>query len=171
MAERPLFIPGAFDSWELIQAQELRKKLLMKQDLQQLNADVNDTITWLKNTQAELETLTTAKPPSDTQELGLRVKRLKVRRRVERRDAEWPAGVGCADRADQVCRGRGGGWPSLSSISRLQLAGTWMQIFIFIQKSIYRWTQSPAQCWAGVAQMPNAGKSDFRGTCRLVQRC
>ncbi|XP_070274716.1 nesprin-2 isoform X3 [Myotis yumanensis] len=68
---------GAFDSWELIQAQELRKKLLMKQDLQQLNADVNDTITWLKNTEAELETLKTAKPPSDAQELGLRVKRLK----------------------------------------------------------------------------------------------
>ncbi|XP_059549889.1 nesprin-2 isoform X2 [Myotis daubentonii] len=68
---------GAFDSWELIQAQELRKKLLMKQDLQQLNADVSDTITWLKNTEAELETLKTAKPPSDAQELGLRVKRLK----------------------------------------------------------------------------------------------
>lgn len=79
MAERLLFIPGAFDSWELIQAQELRKKLLMKQDLQQLNADVSDTITWLKNTEAELETLKTAKPPSDAQELGLRVKRLKVR--------------------------------------------------------------------------------------------
>ncbi|XP_006756776.1 PREDICTED: nesprin-2 [Myotis davidii] len=68
---------GAFDSWELIQAQELRKKLLMKQDLQQLNADVSDTITWLKNTEAELETLKMAKPPSDAQELGLRVKRLK----------------------------------------------------------------------------------------------
>ncbi|KAK1339284.1 hypothetical protein QTO34_019965 [Cnephaeus nilssonii] len=118
---------GAFDRWELIQAQELRKKLLMKQDLQQLNADVNDTITRLKNTEAELETLKTAKPPSGVHELGLRVKKLK-------------------------------------------LAGTWMQILVFIQKSIYRWTQSPGQCWAGVAQMPSAGKSDFRGTCRLLQR-
>lgn len=53
----------------------------MKQDLQQLNTDVHDTITWLKNTEAELETLKMAKPPSDAQELGLRVKRLKVRRR------------------------------------------------------------------------------------------
>nr|KAF6392464.1 hypothetical protein mPipKuh1_007678 [Pipistrellus kuhlii] len=70
--------PGAFDRWEPIQAQELQKKLLMKQDLQQLNADVNDTITRLKNTEAELETLKMAKPPSDVQELGLRVKRLKV---------------------------------------------------------------------------------------------
>lgn len=68
--------PGAFDRWEPIQAQELQKKLLMKQDLQQLNA-VNDAITRLKNTEAELETLKLATPPSDAQELGLRVKRLK----------------------------------------------------------------------------------------------
>lgn len=73
-----LFIPGAFDRWELIQAQELHKKLRIKQNLQQLNSDISDITTWLKKTEAELETLKMAKPPSNIQEMELRVKRLKV---------------------------------------------------------------------------------------------
>lgn len=68
---------GAFDRWELLQAQELRKKLRVKQDLQQLNSDISDITTWLRKTEAELETLKMAKPPSDVQELELRAKRLK----------------------------------------------------------------------------------------------
>ncbi|XP_031309695.2 nesprin-2 isoform X1 [Camelus dromedarius] len=68
---------GAFDRWELIQAQELHSKLRLKQSLQQLNSDISDVTTWLEKTQAELETLKLAKPPSDVQELELRVKRLK----------------------------------------------------------------------------------------------
>lgn len=68
---------GAFDGWELIQAQELRKKLRIKKDLQQLNSDISDITTWLKKTEAELETLKMATPPSDIQEMELRVKSLK----------------------------------------------------------------------------------------------
>ncbi|KAM5338274.1 nesprin-2 isoform 10-T10 [Glossophaga mutica] len=68
---------GAFDRWELIQAQELRKKLRIKKDLQQLNSDISDITTWLKKTEAELETLKMATPPSDIQEMELRVKSLK----------------------------------------------------------------------------------------------
>ncbi|KAM7157907.1 nesprin-2 [Molossus nigricans] len=68
---------GAFDRWELLQAQELRKKLRVKQDLQQLNSDIGHITTWLRKTEAELETLKMAEPPSDVQELELRARRLK----------------------------------------------------------------------------------------------
>ncbi|TKC50844.1 hypothetical protein EI555_020444 [Monodon monoceros] len=68
---------GAFDRWELIQAQELHSKLRIKQNLQQLNSDISDITTWLEKTEAELETLKLAKPPSGMQEMELRVKRLK----------------------------------------------------------------------------------------------
>ncbi|KAG8511744.1 Nesprin-2, partial [Galemys pyrenaicus] len=68
---------GAFERWELIQAQELHSKRRIKQNLQQLNSDISDIATWLKKTEAELETLKMAEPPSDVQEMGLRVKRLK----------------------------------------------------------------------------------------------
>uniref|UniRef100_A0A8C9ANP7 Spectrin repeat containing nuclear envelope protein 2 n=1 Tax=Prolemur simus TaxID=1328070 RepID=A0A8C9ANP7_PROSS len=68
---------GAFDRWELIQAQELHSKFRTKPNLQQLNSDISDITTWLKNTEAELEMLKMAKPPSDIQEMGLRVKKLQ----------------------------------------------------------------------------------------------
>uniref|UniRef100_M3Z9E4 Spectrin repeat containing nuclear envelope protein 2 n=1 Tax=Nomascus leucogenys TaxID=61853 RepID=M3Z9E4_NOMLE len=68
---------GAFDRWELIQAQELHNKLKIKQNLQQLNSDISAITTWLKKTEAELEMLKMAKPPSDIQEIELRVKRLQ----------------------------------------------------------------------------------------------
>uniref|UniRef100_A0A2I3GWZ8 Spectrin repeat containing nuclear envelope protein 2 n=1 Tax=Nomascus leucogenys TaxID=61853 RepID=A0A2I3GWZ8_NOMLE len=67
----------AFDRWELIQAQELHNKLKIKQNLQQLNSDISAITTWLKKTEAELEMLKMAKPPSDIQEIELRVKRLQ----------------------------------------------------------------------------------------------
>ncbi|XP_025298589.1 nesprin-2 isoform X2 [Canis lupus dingo] len=68
---------GAFDRWELIQAQELHNQLRIKQNLQQLNSEISDITTWLKETEAELETLKAAEPPSDIWEMQLRVKRLK----------------------------------------------------------------------------------------------
>ncbi|XP_027957514.1 nesprin-2 isoform X2 [Eumetopias jubatus] len=68
---------GAFDRWELIQAQELHNQLRIKQNLQQLNSEISDITTWLKETEAELETLKTAQPPSDIREMELRVRRLK----------------------------------------------------------------------------------------------
>lgn len=67
---------GAFDRWALIQAQELHK-LKIKQNLQQLNSDISAITTWLKKTEAELEMLKMAKPPSDIQEIELSVKRLQ----------------------------------------------------------------------------------------------
>ncbi|XP_058423073.1 nesprin-2 isoform X4 [Diceros bicornis minor] len=67
---------GAFDRWELIQAQELHNKLRIKQNLQQLNSDISDISTWLKKTEAEVETLKKAKP-ADIWEMELRVKKLK----------------------------------------------------------------------------------------------
>ncbi|XP_006891859.1 PREDICTED: nesprin-2 [Elephantulus edwardii] len=68
---------GAFDRWELIQSQELHSKLRLKQNLQQLNSSINDITTWLRNTDAELETLKMAAPPSSIPEMELKVKRLK----------------------------------------------------------------------------------------------
>ncbi|XP_037688490.1 nesprin-2 isoform X2 [Choloepus didactylus] len=68
---------GAFDRWEQIQAQELHSKLKIKQNLQQLNSYICDITTWLEKTEAELEMLKMAKPPSSIQEMELRVKRLK----------------------------------------------------------------------------------------------
>ncbi|XP_076978529.1 nesprin-2 isoform X1 [Tamandua tetradactyla] len=68
---------GAFDRWEQIQAQELHNKLKIKQNLEQLNSDICDITTWLEKTEAELEMLKLAKPPSNIQEMELKVKRLK----------------------------------------------------------------------------------------------
>uniref|UniRef100_A0A8C6DV61 Spectrin repeat containing nuclear envelope protein 2 n=1 Tax=Moschus moschiferus TaxID=68415 RepID=A0A8C6DV61_MOSMO len=69
--------PGAFDRWELIQAQELHNKLRKKQNLQKLNSDISNITPWLEKTGAELETLKLAEPPSDMQEMELQVKKLK----------------------------------------------------------------------------------------------
>ncbi|XP_023558729.1 nesprin-2 isoform X2 [Octodon degus] len=68
---------GAFDTWELVQAQELHSKLRIKQNVQQLNTVISDISAWLEKTEAELGTLKMAKPPSDIQELGLGVQRLQ----------------------------------------------------------------------------------------------
>ncbi|XP_040497740.1 nesprin-2 isoform X2 [Ursus maritimus] len=68
---------GAFDRWELMQAQELHNQLRINQSLQQLNSEITDITTWLKEMEAELEMLKTAEPPSDIREMELRVKRLK----------------------------------------------------------------------------------------------
>ncbi|XP_027785491.2 nesprin-2 isoform X9 [Marmota flaviventris] len=68
---------GAFDRWELIQAQELHSKLRMKQNMQQLNSNISAITAWLGKTEAELETLKMAKPPSNIQEMEPRVKRLQ----------------------------------------------------------------------------------------------
>uniref|UniRef100_A0A8C4MAE4 Nesprin-2 n=1 Tax=Equus asinus TaxID=9793 RepID=A0A8C4MAE4_EQUAS len=77
LAGRPGQQSGAFDRWELIQAQELHNKLRIKQNLQQLNSDISNISICLKKTEAELETLKMAKPPKDMQEMEPRVKKLK----------------------------------------------------------------------------------------------
>ncbi|XP_006142459.1 nesprin-2 isoform X5 [Tupaia chinensis] len=63
--------PGSFDRWEL------HKKLRIKQNLQQLNSDINTISAWLTKTEAELETLKVAEAPSDVREMAVRVKRLQ----------------------------------------------------------------------------------------------
>ncbi|NWX82754.1 SYNE2 protein, partial [Nothoprocta pentlandii] len=71
---------GIIDRWELIQAQDLRNKLRMKQNLQQwqqLNSDLSDVSAWLDETEEELEALQKAKPPSSLQELEQRVRKLR----------------------------------------------------------------------------------------------
>uniref|UniRef100_A0A8B9BUY5 Spectrin repeat containing nuclear envelope protein 2 n=1 Tax=Anser brachyrhynchus TaxID=132585 RepID=A0A8B9BUY5_9AVES len=66
--------------WELIQAQDLRNKLRMKQNLQQwqqLNSDLSDVSAWLDKTEEELEELQKAKPPTSMHAMEQRVKKLK----------------------------------------------------------------------------------------------
>ncbi|XP_076201734.1 nesprin-2 isoform X1 [Aptenodytes patagonicus] len=76
-AEKP---SGIIGRWELIQAQDLRNKLRMKQKLQQwqqLNSDISDVSAWLDKTEEELEELQKVKPPTSMQALEQRVKKLK----------------------------------------------------------------------------------------------
>ncbi|KAJ7412926.1 nesprin-2 isoform X1 [Pitangus sulphuratus] len=71
---------GIIDRWELIQAQDLRNKLRMKQKLQQwqqLDSDLSDISAWLDKTEEELEELQKGKIPTSMQALEQRVKKLK----------------------------------------------------------------------------------------------
>ncbi|XP_069712839.1 nesprin-2 [Phaenicophaeus curvirostris] len=71
---------GIMERWELIQAQDLRNKLRMKQKLQQwqqLNSDLSDISAWLDKTEKELEELQKVKPPTSVQALEQSVKKLK----------------------------------------------------------------------------------------------
>ncbi|XP_065491707.1 nesprin-2 isoform X2 [Caloenas nicobarica] len=76
-AEKP---SGIIDRWELIQAQDLRDTLMMKQKLQQwqqLNSDLSDISAWLDKTEQELEELQKVEPPTSMKALEQRVKKLK----------------------------------------------------------------------------------------------
>ncbi|KAM4854061.1 nesprin-2-like isoform 1-T1 [Thomomys bottae] len=68
---------GAFDRWEPLESPELHSKLRIQQNMQQLSSDINDITAWLEKTEAELETLAMAKPPSTIQEMELSVRRLQ----------------------------------------------------------------------------------------------
>ncbi|XP_075782511.1 nesprin-2 isoform X2 [Pelodiscus sinensis] len=71
---------GVIEKWELIQAQDLRNKLRMKQNLQQwqqLNSDLSDITAWLDKTEEELEELQKAKPATSLHAIEQRVKKLK----------------------------------------------------------------------------------------------
>ncbi|KAM6445512.1 nesprin-2 isoform 2-T3 [Rhynochetos jubatus] len=68
------------DRWELIQAQDPRNKLRMKQKLQhwqQLNSDVSNISAWLDKTLEELEELKKVKTPSSIQALEQKAKKLR----------------------------------------------------------------------------------------------
>lgn len=76
-----LWFAGIIDRWELIQAQDLRNKLRMKQKLQQwqqLDSDLSDISAWLDKTEQELEELQKVKLPTSMQALEQKVKKLKV---------------------------------------------------------------------------------------------
>lgn len=62
--------------------------------MQRLNSDIDSIAAWLEKTEAELEALKLAKPPSDIQEMALRVKRLQVSGAVG----------GGERRSEQACR-------------------------------------------------------------------
>lgn len=70
--------------------------------MQQLNADIGTITAWLEKTEAELAALRLAKPPSDIQEIALRVKRLQVSGRELGR---WGGGEGerKSEQAQSVC--------------------------------------------------------------------
>ncbi|XP_074852445.1 nesprin-2 isoform X5 [Carettochelys insculpta] len=71
---------GVIERWELIQAQDLRNKLRMKQNLQQwqqLTSDLRDITTWLDKTEEDLEELQKAKPATNMHAIEQRVKKLK----------------------------------------------------------------------------------------------
>lgn len=76
-----IWFAGIIDRWELIQAQDLRNKLRMKQKLQQwqqLDSDLSDISAWLDKTEQELEELQKVKLPTSMQALEQKVKKLKV---------------------------------------------------------------------------------------------
>uniref|UniRef100_A0A8U7ML44 Spectrin repeat containing nuclear envelope protein 2 n=1 Tax=Corvus moneduloides TaxID=1196302 RepID=A0A8U7ML44_CORMO len=73
-------LPSHLPLWELIQAQDLRNKLRMKQKLQQwqqLDSDLSDISAWLDKTEQELEELQKVKLPTSMQALEQKVKKLK----------------------------------------------------------------------------------------------
>lgn len=83
-----LLFAGIIDRWELIQAQDLRNKLRMKQKLQQwqqLDSDLSDISAWLDKTEQELEELQKVKLPTGMQALEQKVKKLKVSYGILRR--------------------------------------------------------------------------------------
>lgn len=131
-----LFIPGAFDRWELIQAQKLHNQLRIKQSLQQLNSEITDITSWLKEMEAELEMLKTAEPPSDIREMELRVKRLKVRAGMEGRGIQSVhVDVGSAGPARPICQWCG--WQAADRPgSMTSVTGQDMEVDFGFQKSI-----------------------------------
>ncbi|XP_044291548.1 nesprin-2 isoform X3 [Varanus komodoensis] len=72
--------PGPVERWELIQAQDLSKKLRLKQNLQQwqqLDSDLTNINAWLDKMEKELEELQEAGPATSIQVIEQGVKKLK----------------------------------------------------------------------------------------------
>ena len=74
-------LPGVIDRWELIQAEALSKELRMKQKpqrRQQLDSDLNSVLTWLRETEGDLEQLQRLQLSTDIQSIALQIQKLKV---------------------------------------------------------------------------------------------
>ena len=74
-------LPGVIDRWELIQAEALSKELRMKQKpqrRQQLDSDLNSVLTWLRETEGDLEQLQRLQLSTDIQSITLQIQKLKV---------------------------------------------------------------------------------------------
>ena len=87
MEESPLLscacpvLPGVIDRWELIQAEALSKELRMKQKpqrRQQLDSDLNSVLTWLQETEGDLEQLQRLQLSTDIQSIAFQIQKLKV---------------------------------------------------------------------------------------------
>uniref|UniRef100_A0A3P9C737 KASH domain-containing protein n=1 Tax=Maylandia zebra TaxID=106582 RepID=A0A3P9C737_9CICH len=71
---------GVIERWELLQAQDLSKEMRTKQNeqqWQQLNSDLNKILTWLGETEEELEQQRRLELGTDIQTIELRIKKLK----------------------------------------------------------------------------------------------
>ena len=88
-------MPGVVDRWELIQAEALSKELRMKQKpqrRQQLDSDLNSVLTWLRETEGDLEQLQRLQLSTDIQSIALQIQKLKVAALGARhRAATWSA--------------------------------------------------------------------------------
>lgn len=74
-------LPGVIDRWELLQAQALSKELRRKQNpqrWQQFHSDLSRVLTWLQETEEDLEQLQRRQRSTDIQPIALQIKKLKV---------------------------------------------------------------------------------------------
>ncbi|XP_070652505.1 nesprin-1 isoform X4 [Bos indicus] len=82
---------GVIDRWELIQAEALSKELRMKQKpqrRQQLDSDLNSVLTWLRETEGDLEQLQRLQLSTDIQSIALQIQKLKeLQKAVDQRKA------------------------------------------------------------------------------------
>ncbi|NIG58959.1 nesprin-1-like [Pontoporia blainvillei] len=72
---------GVIDRWELLQAQALSKELRMKQNpqrWQQFHSDLNRVLTWLQETEEDLEQLQRRQRSTDNPPIALQIEKLKV---------------------------------------------------------------------------------------------
>ncbi|XP_022415225.1 nesprin-1 isoform X17 [Delphinapterus leucas] len=71
---------GVIDRWELLQAQALSKELRMKQNpqrRQRFHSDLGRVLTWLQETEDDLEQLQRRQRSTDIQPIALQIKKLK----------------------------------------------------------------------------------------------
>ncbi|OWK01984.1 hypothetical protein Celaphus_00019102, partial [Cervus elaphus hippelaphus] len=82
---------GVIDRWELIQAEALSKELRMKQKpqrRQQLDSDLSSVLTWLRETEGDLEQLQRLQLSTDIQSIALQIQKLKeLQKAVDHRKA------------------------------------------------------------------------------------
>ena len=102
-------LPGVIDRWELLQAQALSKELRTKQNpqrWQQFHSDLNRVLTWLRETEEDLERLQHLQCSTDIQPIALQIKKLKVATLGLSRSARQKAATRHARSDDTASPGR-----------------------------------------------------------------